>query len=80
MNTLLSIISIFLAIAVFGGNVFPQEEANKSQNKLKQERTIEKGTSLAVHNKFGAVIVVGWNSSILEASAMNVNTLQPIPV
>ncbi len=80
MNTRFLIISIFLTIAIFGGNVFTQEEANKSHNKAKQEQTIGKGSSLAVHNKFGAVIVTGWNSNILQASAMNVNTLQPIPV
>ncbi len=76
MNKRLSIISIFLTVAIFGGNVFTQEEANK----LKQERTIGKGSSLAVRNEFGAVIVIGWNSNILQASAMNVNTSQPIPV
>jgi hypothetical protein len=80
MNKRLSIILIFLAIAIFGGNVFPQEEAGKSQNNLKQARAIEKGSSIAVRNEFGAIVVTGWDGSILQASARNVNTSQPIPV
>jgi hypothetical protein len=80
MKKRLSIILFFLAIAILGNSVFPQVEANKSQDKLKQERTIEKGSSVAVRNEFGAVIVSGWDKNVLQASTKNVNTSQPIPV
>lgn len=59
---------------------FQNASAQESAANIKQERNVEKGSSVTVRNDVGDITITGWDSDRIEASAISKFTEKAVPV